>query len=170
MWDFVDWADIKNTEPPFIIRNPGPNERVALEILQNYKPGLFTKMFKQEEKKLDELRNSVLEARKKDEEEYQEWHTLVQIATRILDGDLDAYFEAIEDFAPLDDLSEFGSGFEFFLEAPNYMEVEFDINSKNVVPNEMKTLTSTGKVIIKSMPVSEFMIYNKIMFLVVCIR
>jgi hypothetical protein len=154
--DYVDWAEIKNTEPPFPIGGPGPNESVATEKFQNYKPGIFTKLFKLEEKQLGELRKNILEAKKKDDEDFQEWNSLVQMATRILEGDLDAYFEVIEDFAPLDDLSEFGSGFEFFLEKPTFMEVEFDVHSKNVVPSEMKTLTSTGKVSTKNMPVSKY--------------
>jgi hypothetical protein len=154
--DFVDWADIKNAEPPFVKGNPGPLEQVALRELQNYQPGFFAKVFKQEEKRVEELRNKVLEARKIDEEDYQEWSSLVQTATQILEGDLDTYFEVIKEFAPLDDLSEFGSGFEFFLEDPHYMEVEFDAQTKNVVPTEVKTLTSTGKLSIKKMPVSKF--------------
>jgi hypothetical protein len=154
--DFVDWLDIKNTEPPFLKGHPGPLEQQALQELQNYRPGFMAKVFNQEEKRVEELRNKVLEARKKDEEEYQEWTVLTEIATKILNGDLETYFEVIKDFAPLDDLSGFGSGFEFFLEEPHTMEVEFDVQTQNVVPSEMKTLTSTGKVSVKNMPISKY--------------
>lgn len=154
--DFVDWADIKNTQPPFIQGNSGPNETEALRKLQNYQPGFFDKMFNKEEKKLEELRINVLTARNKDNEEYQEWQSLTQMAARILSGDPDAYFEVIQEFAPLDDLSEFGSGFEFFLDDPKTMEVEFDVQTKNAVPTEVKSLTSTGKLSIKNMPISKY--------------
>jgi hypothetical protein len=154
--DFVDWQEIKNTEPPFIKGHPGPLEQHALQELQNYRPGFIARVFNQEEKRVEELRNKVLETRKKDEEEYKEWSSLTETATKVLNGDLDTYFEVIEEFAPLDDLCEFGSGFEFFLVEPHTMEVEFDVQTKNVVPTEMKTLTSTGKVSVKSMPISKY--------------
>ncbi|MFJ7730159.1 DUF4236 domain-containing protein [Neobacillus sp. NPDC097160] len=154
--DFVDWQDIKNTEPPFLKGHPGPLEQQALQELQNYRPGFIARAFNQEEKRVEELRNKVLEARKKEEEEYQGWSSLTETATKVLNGDLDTYFEVIKEFAPLDDLSEFGSGFEFFLEEPHIMEVEFDVQPKNIIPTEMKTLTSTGKVSVKNMPISKY--------------
>ncbi|MEH7308234.1 DUF4236 domain-containing protein [Neobacillus drentensis] len=154
--DFVDWNDIKNTEPPFLKGHPGPLEQEALLELQNYRPGFVARVFNQEEKRVEELRSKVLEARKKEEEEYQEWSSLTETAMKVLNGDLDTYFEVIKEFAPLDDLSEFGSGFEFFLEESHTMEVEFDVQTKNVVPTEMKTLTSTGKVSVKNMPISKY--------------
>ncbi len=154
--DYLDWQDIKNTQPPYLKEHPGPSEEQALHELQNYRPGFMARVLKQEVKRVEELRNKVLEARKKDEEEYQEWSSLTETATKVLNGDLDTYFEVIKEFAPLDDLSEFGSGFEFFLEEPHTMEVEFDVQTKNVVPAEMKTLTSTGKVSVKNMPISKY--------------
>jgi hypothetical protein len=153
---FVDWQDIINTEPPFLKGHPGPLEQKALHELQNYRPGFIANVFNQEEKRVHELRNKVLEARTKDEEQFQEWSLLTETAAKVLNGDLDTYFEVIKEFAPLDDLSEFGSGFEFFLEEPHTMEVEFDVQTKNIVPTEFKTLTSTGKVSVKNMPISKY--------------
>ncbi len=51
---------------------------------------------------------------------------------------------------------EFGSGFEFFVEDPEILEVEFDVHSEKVVPKQMKSLTKTGKLTIKDMPKSKF--------------
>jgi hypothetical protein len=154
--DFVDWQVIQDTEPPFLKGHPGPSEHHALQELQNYRPGFITRLFNKEENHVDALRKKVLEARKKDEEEYQEWSLLTETATKVLNGDLDTYFEVIKEFAPLDDLSEFGSGFEFFLEEAHTMEVEFDVQAQKVIPTEMKTLTSTGKVSVKNMPISKY--------------
>ncbi|WP_223596228.1 DUF4236 domain-containing protein [Neobacillus bataviensis] len=154
--DQVNWNEIQDTQPPYSIGNPGPEEWVALEKIKNYQPGFFARMLKQEEKKMVFMRKEVLEARKRDEESYASWEHMVTTARRIVDGDIDAYFEVIADFAPLDDLSEFGSGFEFFAENAASMEVEFDVRSKSVVPAEIKSLTSTGKLSVKKMPVSQF--------------
>ncbi|MGG1675923.1 DUF4236 domain-containing protein [Neobacillus sp. NRS-1170] len=152
----VNWTDIQHTKPPYAKENPGPEEGAALEKIKKYQPGFFARLLKQEEKKMEFLRKEVLEARKRDEETYTAWEHMVETAKRIVDGDIDAYFEIIADFAPLDDLSEFGSGFEFFAEDASSMEVEFDVRSKSVVPAEIKSLTSTGKLSVKKMPVSQF--------------
>jgi endonuclease III-like uncharacterized protein len=42
----------------------------------------MAKVFNQEEKSVEELRNKVLEALKKNEDEYQEWSVLIKIATK----------------------------------------------------------------------------------------
>lgn len=55
----------------------------------------------------------MIAASEQDKQEYLAWERDVQVATKVLEGDIDTYFQVIEEFAPLDDLTEFGSGFEF---------------------------------------------------------
>ena len=81
---------------------------------------------------------------------------MVDVARRINKQDIDTYFEVIDEFRPLDDLLEFGSGFEFFIEEPNWIEVDFDVNTDSVVPKEIKSLTKTGKVSTKQMTKSKY--------------
>ena len=154
--DSINWISQKNATPPFSSDSKGPNELAALSILENYKPSLLDKLFKRYEAKIAQLRTKVDEAKLEDEELYSEWESSVEIAKRILDQDIDAYLEAIDVYYPLDDLSEFGSGFEFFIENPNYLEVEFDVHTEDVVPDHVKTLTKTGKVSTKAMTKTKF--------------
>lgn len=148
----VNWKEIRKTPPPFQPGSIGPKEAQAKAALDNYKPGFWEKLFKRDEKKRQELQQKVTEARKADTEDYQAWEELVQTADKILAGDIDTYFQVIEEFAPLDDLLEFGSGFEFFADEPHVMEVHFDVHSDTVLPTKTKSLTKTGKVSVRDFP------------------
>ncbi len=154
--DDIDWARIKNTPPPFVKGEKGQREIDAIKALESYKPNFLVRFLKQDEKKREELRQRIEQARREDGEEYREWEQLVETATRITNGDIDAYLEVIEDLVPLNDITEFGSGFEFLVEEPHYMEIEFDIQSDTVVPQQVKSLTKTGKVSVKQMPRSKY--------------
>jgi len=149
--DFFDWQQIKQTKAPFQQGEKGPNETKATSQFEAYKPGFFDKLFKQEEKKKEKLRLQVEEAKKEDNADYLEWERMVSTAEKIISGDIDTYLQVIDELSPLDDLSEFGSGFEFFVEEPTSLEVEFDVNAENTVPTHVKTLTKTGKLSIKEM-------------------
>lgn len=152
----VDWNAAKNAPPPFASGEKGPNEKEAVELLENYKPSFMEKLFNRDEVKKQELYKKIVEARKKDLEEYKAWENVVELSKEVLEGNIDAYFKAIEEFAPLDDLAEFGSGFEFFAESPNYMEIEFDVHTDSVIPNEIKSLTKTGRLSLRKMPIKQY--------------
>lgn len=154
----IDWIDIESSEPPFkfVEGEKGINELDAIQKLENYKPTFFSKMLGKQEKEINKLKENIELAKKKDKEEYKSWENLVEVARRINKQDIDAYFEVIDEFRPLDDLLEFGSGFEFFIEEPNWLEVDFDVNTDNVVPKEIKSLTKTGKVSTKQMTKSKY--------------
>jgi Protein of unknown function (DUF4236) len=154
----VDWNDIKASEPPYHKEygEMGPKEKSAIQKEDNYKPGLLTKLFKKEEKEHAKLRETVFAARKEDENSYQEWEETVHVAKKVMEGDIDTYFQVIEEFDPLDDLSEFGSGFEFGSDDPTMMEIEFEVHGESVVPKEQLSLTKTGKVSMKAMPKGKY--------------
>jgi hypothetical protein len=145
--DEINWHAIKNSIPPFQKRmgEMGERERIAVQNINNYKPGFMSKLFGSQGKDLAKLQQEVQEAKRADEEDYNSWERDISVAARVLAGDTDTYFQVIEEFAPLDDLAEFGSGFEFFSDSPNVMEVEFDVHSEKVVPNDQLSLTPTGK-------------------------
>lgn len=149
--DEINWKEIAESKPPYVKTEPGPREQAALEAIQNYKPGVFEKLFKKDIKKRDELEKQLQKAKAEDVQEYKEWEKLVSFAKHILDKDIDTYFEVIEEMEPFADLAEFGSGFELTTEDPPYMEVEFDVNTETMVPKEEKKLTKTGKLSVKPM-------------------
>lgn len=149
----IDWSEIEKRKMPFDLKNneKGKREIEAIKKLQEYKPSFIDRIFKKAEQKISELNSMVDKAKEEDIQEYNNWYATVEAAREIQKGNIDMYLKAIEDLRPLDDLLEFGSGFEFFIEEPTWLEVEFYVNSDIVVPKETKSLTKTGKVSIKKM-------------------
>ncbi|WP_245959469.1 hypothetical protein [Neobacillus piezotolerans] len=81
---------------------------------------------------------------------------MTAIANRINQGDIDAYFEVIEEFGPLEDLVEFGSGFEFAADNPDEIHVSVDVNAQTVIPGKELSLTKTGKLSEKAMTKTKY--------------
>lgn len=154
----IDWIEVENSEPPFRFNEgeKGINELNAIKVLEDYNPSFFDKILGKQDKKIEGLKNNIKIAKKEDEEEYSSWKNSVEVAKRINQQDIDTYFEVIDELKPLDDLLEFGSGFEFFIEEPNWLEVDFDVNTDIVVPKEIKSLTKTGKVSSKQMTKTKY--------------
>lgn len=149
--DEIDWLGVSKLPAPFVHGSNGPNEKKAQQLLDTYKPGFLDNIMGKVDKKRLELADTVVKAREKDLEEYSDWTEMVATAKAVLTGDLDAYEKVMIDFAPLDDLSEYGSGFEVQLNDANLVEVDFVANTKDVVPTESKSLTSSGKLTTKAM-------------------
>lgn len=149
--DEVDWTNILNSPPPYQLGEIGLREKESIREYENYKPKFLEWLFKREEQAYARLLKQIEQAKVEDEKAYKEWEELVEIAKNVIAGDIDTYFKVIEEMNPLDDLGEFGSGFEFSTDDPSYMEVEFDVHSNNLIPTEEKKLTKTGTLSIKSM-------------------
>lgn len=156
--DDFNWIGIAQTPAPFDLPNGeiGENEHKALLDLENYKPSFFDRLSDKDSSKRNELKKAVFEAKEKDKSEYEEWKSLNLLANEVLNRNYSLYLAIIEEMKPFDDLLEFGSGFEFFVYEPNWIEIDFDVNTETVVPKEIKSLTKTGKVSTKQMPKGKY--------------
>lgn len=154
--DQFNWFEISRLTHPHHKRQPGDHELDAQAKLDAFKPSMIQKMLKTVDKEEEKLRQEVIAAREKDEVESKELIRTTRLANRVLQQDTDAYLQVIEELSPLDDLLEFGSGFEFIIEDPKTLEVEFNVHSKDVVPTQQKSLTSTGKLSVKEMPKTKY--------------
>lgn len=74
------------------------------------------------------------------------------LATRILSGDLKAYTQAIAELSPLSELSSLGSTIRFSVHNESLVECVLKVHGSDVIPKEVKSLTSTGKFSVKPMP------------------
>lgn len=81
---------------------------------------------------------------------------LSSLQDRVLQGDIDAYYEVIEEVAPFGELVEFGSEFEIGTDDPSCIVAEFHIKEEEVIPDTTLTLTATGKVSEKKMTKTEY--------------
>ena len=67
------------------------------------------------------------------------WKYFHDVSAKVLSGDIDTYLQVINDINPLNDLLDYGTGFEFGTDSPLKMEVEFQINSDNIDMAENST-------------------------------
>lgn len=152
----VDWMKLKNTPNPLDEKGVGKNQMSAMSNLKSYTPTWIDKLFRRSEKKIKCLEQELQEAIKWDQKDYEEWSRIINIANRVSSGDEKAYIEVIEEFKPLDDLLEFGSKFKFDVKSPTQIEVEFEINTEQVIPKEEITLTKAGNISTKAMTKTKF--------------
>ena len=54
----------------------------------------------------------------------------------VLNGNIDTYLQIIQDVGPLEDLLEYGVGFECGTNDPNYMFVEFETKQDEIMPSK----------------------------------
>ena len=87
----------------------------------------------------------------KGSEAYQDWENLKKFSDRVLAGDVDAYFEIINEIKPYDDLLDFGSSFEVGTDRKDVLEVEFHVKSEEVVPTTEISLKANGTISEKEM-------------------
>jgi len=146
----IDWEKEANTPPPFDPGSMGPKEWSAVRRLEEYRPSFFDRLLKREEQKRNQLRQEIESARKKDQESLEEWKARVELAKRVLNHDSEAYVLVLQNENPFDDIAELGSVLDFVLDS-NLVEVSFHAKSKEVIPQEEKTLTSKGNLSVKKM-------------------
>jgi hypothetical protein len=162
-----DWESIHVTDPPVKPSRSDANGKIAQGELDTYKPGFTDKLLKRSETKRLELIAAVEEGKKQDELVYQEalkeyeqdyadWEVTRELANRILAGDTEAYMEAIKQADPFKEISQLGSSIEFNAIDNSMMEATLHVKSENVVPNEEKTLLSSGKLSVKKLSKSRF--------------
>lgn len=143
----ISWEEVKREPPPFVKGEVGPMQQAAINELMEYKPTLAEQMMPEMEKeKREKLRDAVEAAKEEDLEAYFVWQSTRDIATRILDGDLDAYLDAIESGNPFEELTDFGSDFEFFAEEGNAIVVQFNVKGKELIPEQEPFIGADGEV------------------------
>lgn len=113
------------------------------------------------------LQESIKDARRADKEEYRQaideykvaktdWNSSRRFAARILNGDLDAYKEVIQETSPFRDIDVLGSSIGFRFPNPAVIQAELHVNSEKVIPSEIKSQVTTGELSVKLMPKARF--------------
>lgn len=162
-----DWEAIRASEPPARPEKSHRHEEEAQSQLDNFKPGVADKLLKRTEARREELRKGVETARQLDEQDYQEalknyeqdyaeWEKTRNLANRIIAGDPEAFIEAIRQVDPFSEISELGSSIEFQANDASLIEAAIHVNSEEVIPRQVKTLTKSGKLSVKNMPKGKF--------------
>jgi hypothetical protein len=91
---------------------------------------------------------------------YQErlasWTRLRELARGVLGGDTKCYIDALVELNPFDEMAGLGSSLHFTVHSAAVMEVQINLNGKQAIPTEMKSLTASGKLAVKPIPRSRF--------------
>jgi hypothetical protein len=88
--------------------------------------------------------------------EFADWKHLTHLARRVLDGEPRAYTEALAECSAFGEISELGSSIHVTVHGPKLLECVVSVNGQQVIPGQVKTLTSNGKLSIKAMPKGRF--------------
>lgn len=162
-----DWNSIFNTSPPAPPDRWAIHETRAVLELNAFKPGFLDNLMGRAKAKRQTLEQAVETARAQDEEDYQRayqeyfqrytaWNERCQLASRIVQGDTQAYADALLDFNPFADISELGTAVDFLPHDGQFVEFRVVADGDRLIPNQIKSLTPTGKLTLKPMPRSQF--------------
>ena len=156
----VNWMAIAQTPPPFEKGETGPREKAALDKFAHFKTNLFERMIKSDgSRRKEKLHERISVAHEEDLEEWNGWQGVHELATGILEHDTDAYPVAMETYAPLEGVAQCCSDFDFLINSPEEVTVEFDAHGKDVIPAQEKSLTKTGKLSIKALSKTKYFDY-----------
>jgi hypothetical protein len=160
--DTWDWNKIRNSIPPNKPEKTNHNESKARLKLDSYSPNVFDKVVKRSEKKKEKLIEAVKLAKQVDEREYQEelarYSKLVsksELAEMVLNGDTSAYEKAIEQAESMQELSILGT-ITFDAINSTLVDATLEVNSEEVIPDEIMTQLKSGKLSVKKMPKTRF--------------
>lgn len=90
------------------------------------------------------------------QQDHAEWQEMRDLGRRVLAGDSAAYVEAISKYSNLAELSTVGSELYFTVHGPKALEFRIAVNGRNSIPQEVKSLTASGKLSSKPMPKGKF--------------
>ena len=161
-----DWKQINSSEPPDKPIRSNQNEKKARYELRSYKPGFMDKLLDRVDQKIDDLKDAVREAIKTDENifrknmlEYEsqlnQWKSMVDLSSRIMNCDPKAYFEASKQIKPFSEIQEIGAKLRVKNITRNSIEIDFYPDDETVIPSKTKTLLKSGKLSIKETPKSK---------------
>ena len=162
-----NWETIKATNLPIKPNKTNSFEILAQHNLESYKPGIMDKVLRRVDSNRTKLIAAIEDGKVKDEQNYQnalheykqnyaDWESNCEIASKILLGDVNAYVEAIEQINPFSEISQIGSSIEFKIEKSSLAEATLHVNGEEVIPSETKTLLKSGKLSVKKIAKTNF--------------
>lgn len=163
----VDWSSVASSKPPKEPKRTNHREEKAQLKLEQYKPGVFARLFNNEEKKKAIIAQEIEIAIKADNDEYEsrvslwkqgfaEWKESVDIAEALLKGEPKAKLEAIDNLQPFTEISNLGSSISVFVYDNGLLEATINVHGNDIVPIESKSLLKSGKLSVKNMPKGKF--------------
>ena len=158
----INWQKILDEPEPEILDGYSENVNKVKALLEKRKPNKIGRLFGGGKRFSRKTEVEVAKAQKLDLEVInesrainEEWKRLNILAKRVLSKEKEAYKEVIAHFEPFDDIKEFGSKIDIWVNE-KFLVIDFFVHSESVIPKQSKTLTKTGKVSTKNIPKSRF--------------
>lgn len=157
-----NWESYSTNPSPLNENGVGKNEIEAQNAYDSLKPNFMDKLVKNGfEKRKEKYLLKIEEAKKKDQNDYENWKNEKDLADRVLDGDIDSYYEVLDTFDPFVTLSEYGTDIEFGTDDAKRLEVEFCSLFTEIIPTDKLVFTPSGKISHKKMTKTEFYDYGQ---------
>jgi hypothetical protein len=163
--DDVDWEALRDAREPERPIRRTQNEDAAVAALDLFQPRFFDFLSGGSEKRRQSLADAIATARARDDsehrkrldrfdQEYAEWKTDKELATRLLDGDMSAERDIISTMTSWADEGLIGSRLEFRF-ADEFLHAIAHVHSDEVVPTYRRKQLQSGKLSETKMPVGE---------------
>lgn len=150
----IDWVAI--SEGKHLLELNNQKELAAAQDVKDYKPTWRDILFGRTEFRRNQLLELVEEAKQLDIAIVENAKQKQQLANSILNFDLTAYEEVLEDEIPFDDILEIGAQINYNVLSPTSISFEIDIKSKDTVPTTKLSLTKTGKISERNMTKTQY--------------
>jgi hypothetical protein len=151
-----DWTSIAASLPPLPPRIHTHNEMKAKRnLLAQYPVDRDLVSTSLERAHADDRRayERAMEAYLPESREHEKSRAL---ARRILAGDIQSYVDAFIECSPVGEITNLGSSVGIRAHSSKLVECRVTVHGIGIIPEEIKTLTSTGKVSVRSMPKARF--------------
>lgn len=158
-----DWEAMAKELPPFKAGEKGPNEILAFEKLENFKPSFLGKVFKSlEAKQRAELEEEVKKAIEEDKKLYDAWEKRKRLSQSILNGDIQTYETLLKDIKFGSKLGGFVNSFKIQIPSADFLIIDCNINLEDIIPTHYKTLTKTGRLSIRKYNKTDYYAITKL--------
>jgi hypothetical protein len=163
----INWKSIQDSYPPAKPFKDESNQRKAQAELDAYSPNMMDKLLNRASAKRKELDDAVTASRELDERQFaavtkahasamEEWNDKRELATRVLDGDKDAYIEVNREMSPFAEIQGIGTSIGFEIIDATTIHAQIHVNGEKAIPSQSKSLLKSGKVSVKDIPKTQF--------------
>lgn len=161
-----DWESIANTRPPQLGARLQTHQQNAHAALSTFKPSFFEKLLGGSQKRLAKLQAVLASAPDEDDRDYQracadhknklaEYEADTSIAKRLVNGEVDAIKEVINEMQTLSAEADLGSYIGFSIK-PNFLHAKANLFDTSVVPDFRRKQLASGRLSETKMPIGEF--------------
>lgn len=153
----INWDTIKKINIDFDNPEDGPMKKKALDQYKNYEPNFLEKIFKfLQGTKKSKLLKKIEDGALKDLEIFNSYKSLKDFSENIINGNINAYFIAVDELNPFEDIIGYGSELIFGCNNSKAIEIEFKVNSKNIVPEYQLSLDESQELLKEKMETTSY--------------